>query len=271
QPISGYYSCGYYSSGAQNPSSFVRVYGSAGSSDYGQADQTFINDEIGWVQTAYSTMHGAGIKVMINHPPVAATPSGNELTLLQSVDGVVDENGFSLYGQYGPDSHNPGDFSNSLSWVQAVQNMGKAVFLTDYYNCQYVPANCSATSASQLSNLEVDWAASTYAIANNGGLGLFVAPQGVGEYSFRPELTTRPYGAPCGSATQTNGLYVRKFANGLAIVNASTSSQNYTLPNHAYTDVEQNAHNVPGPGGILSLGAADGAVLLVTDGSNGCS
>src|SRR5579875_3014300 len=272
-PTSGWYGCGVYTQwNGTTPvaSSFVRVYGSPSGGDSEQPDQTFINDLLNWVQTAKSTLGGAGIKVLVNHPASGTAPSGNDATLINSVDGVVDETGFTNYGQWGPDAGTPGDFATTLSWVQNVQSMGKAVFLADYYNCQYVPANCNFTSASQLSGAEADWAAATYAIANGGGLGMFIAPQGVGEYSYRPELTTS-YGAPCGPPVQSGSLYVRKFSKGLAIVNDSSSAQTYTLPNHAYTDIEQNHITIPGPGGTIAINRADGAMLLVTDGSNGCS
>lgn len=272
-PNSGWYGCGVYTQwNGTTPvaSSFQRVYGSASGGDSEQPDQTLINDLLNWVAQAKSTLGGAGIKVLVNHPASGTAPSGNDATLIGSVDGVVDETGFTNYGQWGPDAKTPGDFATTLSWVQNVQSSGKAVFLADYYNGQYVPANQNYTSASQLSGLEVDWAAATYAIANGGGLGMFIAPQGVGEYSYRPELTTS-YGAPCAGPTQSGSLYIRKFAKGLAVVNASTSTQTYTLPNHSYTDIEPNAHQVNGPGQLLTLAPADGAVLLINDGSNGCS
>jgi hypothetical protein len=256
-PQSGWYSCGVYTQGPNVPSSFQRVYGSAGSSDFDIADQTFISDELNWVATAKQILGAAGMKVLINHPPVGATPSGNEATLLGYVDGVVDENGFSNYGAFGPPGNNPGSFTDTLSWVQAVQNMGKAVFLADYF-CQ---SSCGS-SAGSLSGAQVDFALATYAIANSGGLGLYTAPQGVGQYSYRSEYSTS-YGTPCGAATQSGSLFVRKFQNGLAIFNNSTSAQSYTLPNHTYTDIEQGHIAISGPGAPITINGGDGAMLLL--------
>ena len=268
-PTSGWYGCGVYTQGPQNPSSFQRVYGSQGNSDLDVADQAFINDELNWVSTAKSQLGALGIKVLINHPPVGPTPSGNEATLLSYVDGVIDENGFTNYGQYGPDLRNPGNFTETLSWVQAVQGMGKAVFLADYYTCQYDAQNCpatSVTSATQLSDAESDWALSTYAIANSGGLGLFVAPQGVGEYSYRPEFS-KTYGAPCGAYTQSGSVFTRQFQNGFAVVDASTSPATVTLPSgNTYTDIATGAQ----ASGSLSLAPSTGSMLQLTSGT-GCN
>lgn len=250
----GWYGCGVYVNG-----SFQRVYGSPSGGDLNQPDPTFINDELNWVQTAKSTLGSMGIKVLVNHPPAGTTPTGNEVTLLNSVDGVIDENGFTNYGAYASDM--PTLFTDTLTWVQDVQNMNKAVWVADYY-CQ----GCGETSAAQLSPAQVDWALSTYAIANNGELGLYVAPQGVGEYSYRSEFS-EPYGAPCGSSTQNGNVYMRQFQNGLAVVNASTGSATATLPSgNTYSDIEGRG-NVSGS---LSLGPADGWMLLLSSGT-GCA
>jgi hypothetical protein len=261
-PYNGqYYDCGYYAQGVQNPSSFVPVYGGPGQDDWAKADGTFIQDELNWVQTAKNTLAQYNIKVLINHPPVSTTPSGNEATLLNSVDGVVDENGFTDYGQYAGEE--PTQFADTLSWVQYVQQqMHKAVFLADYF---FTQGSTSETSATQLADAQADWALSTYAIANNGGLGMFVAPQGVGEYSYRPEFSDT-YGAACGAYTQTGSLYTRAFQNGFAVVNASSNAANAPLPSgNIYTDIETGQS----VSGSITLAPATGSMLLLSSGT-GC-
>jgi hypothetical protein len=262
-PYNGqYYDCGYYAQGVQNPSSFVHVYGAAGQDDWAKADGQFIQDELNWVQTAKNTLAQYNIKVLINHPPVSTTPSGKEATLLNSVDGVVDENGFTDYGQYAGEE--PTQFAATLSWVQYVQQqMHKAVFLADYF---FTQGSTSETSATQLSDAQADWALSTYAIANNGGLGMFVAPQGVGEYSYRPEFS-KTYGAACGAYAQNGDLYMRQFQNGFAVVNASSNAANAPLPSgNIYTDIETGQSI----SGSMTLAPATGSMLLLSSGT-GCS
>lgn len=118
----------------------------------------------------------------------------------------------------------------------------------------------------------LDWGLATYAMADEGGLGLYVAPQGVGQYSYRSEFSDA-YGSPCSAMSEVGtNLYVERFSAGLAIVNAGSSAQSYTLPaNHTYTDIEQNHLNVPGAGGSVTVNGADGAMLLMTSSGNGCS
>ena len=261
-----YYDCGYYSqwnNGSPVAGSFQYVYGGPGENDFDQPDSTFINDLLNWVQTAKSDLASYNIKVLVNHPPTGATPSGNEETLLNSVDGVLDEQGFTDYGQFG--TQNPSLFTNTISWTQAVQGMNKAVFLADYF-CQS-SSGCNASSASGLSQGQVEYALATYAMANAGGLDLYVAGYGVDEPSYRPEFSDT-YGASCGAMTQpSSNLYMERFQGGLAVVNASPSSpQTVTLPsNHTYTDIESGA-TVPA---TYTLGPSQASMLLTT--GNGCS
>lgn len=259
-PQAGSYGCGIYPSGPAN-GNFQRVYGSASGGDLDQRDPTFIQDELNWLQTAKTALSQNGMYLLVNHPPDGSSPDSNEQTMLNTVDGVVIENGFTNYGEY-TSSGAPADFTTTLDWAQTVQSQyKKAVFLT-YYFCQ---ASCS-NSASSLSGAQVDYALATYALANLGGADAYIVPDGVDSYSYRDEYANDNYGAACGGGiTQNGSVYMEQFAHGLAIVNTGYSSQSVTLPSGiSYFDIEQRA-TITNP---MNVGATDGWMLLTN--GNGC-
>ncbi|HTX03423.1 MAG TPA: hypothetical protein VMD07_07065 [Candidatus Acidoferrales bacterium] len=268
-PQPGWYACGIYADGK-----FIRRYGSANGSDFGRADPAWIADLLNWIETARKIFDGDPklashhLKILVNHPILGETPNDDERQMLRSVDGVVVENGFTSYGHYiEPRSRLlPRLFTQSLSWMRAAQAIGIAVFVTDYFceggvtasgaSCSYNPLTLSAS--------QVDWALATYAIANDGGADVYIAPEGGDNYSYRPEYS-RVYGAPCGNVEQTGAVYTRRFQRGMAIVNASYTAQAISLPpHHTYTDIEGRTLTDP-----LTVNGADAYMLLTSAG--GCS
>lgn len=245
----------WYGCGVWQGNTFVRRYGSAGSSDFDVKDPAFAADIINWLAQARAYL-GSSYKIIVNHPPFDSSPDSNESQMLQYVDGMVDENGYTHYGTL----LTGGNFANTLSWVQLLQQQHKAALITDYF----CTGSTCPSDPSSLTPQQVDWALASYALGNDGGEDVYISPHGGSVYFYRPEYNTR-YGAACGSYTQVSSyVYVRKFQGALVIVNATGSSYSYTLPSgHQYHDVEGRAVNNP-----LTLGAPDAYVLLT---SNGCS
>lgn len=253
----GWYACGIYQNG-----SFVRRYGTAGSSDFDQADPAWISDLVNWlaqVQQIFATDSTLGphhLHIIVNHPVLNASPNSNEQTMLNYVDGMVDENGYTHYGTL----LSGGNFAGTLNWVEYLQSRHKAAFVTDYF-C--TGSSCS-NDVSSLTKAQVDWALASYALGNEGGEDLYTSPHGGSLYSYRPEYGTS-YGSPCGAYTQVSSyVYERKFQGALVVVNATGSSFTFTLPSgHTYNDIEGQSISNP-----LVLGPTTGYVLLT---SNGCS
>ncbi|MGH7660983.1 MAG: hypothetical protein ACRENA_08755 [Vulcanimicrobiaceae bacterium] len=264
KPQPGWYACGIYEHGT-----FVRRYGAAGSSDLGQPDPAWIGDAINWIATArriFNTQFtGKHFKIFVNHPILGDKPTAQELQLLHYVDGVAIEDGFTNYGQY-VRSGLPSLFTQTLSWMQAAQQNHVATFIIDYY-CDYgIAASGAACSydPSTLTASQVDWALATYAIGNSGGADVYIAPEGLDNFSYRPEYATS-YGKPCGTSTHDRSIFMRQFAGGLAIVNASYTAQTVRLPSkHVYTDIEGRTIGNP-----LTVSGADGYLLLTK--GNGCT
>ena len=262
KPQKDWYACGIFQSGR-----FVRRYGSAGRSDLNQPDPAWIADLVNWLATTRKIFNtdrklaSHHLKILVNHPILGSVPNNDEGKMLRSVDGVVVENGFTSYGQYVSSRSRllPGLFTQTLNWMQAAQSKHIAVFVTDYFCQGGVTVDGAACSydPSTLSASQVDWALATYAITNNGGADIYIAPQGGDNYSYRPEYA-KTYGAPCGSFTHEGDVYTRRFQHGIAIVNASYTAHAVSLPSHlTYTDIEGRVIGNP-----LTVKGADGYMLL---------
>lgn len=248
---------GWYGCGIWQGDTFVRRY----SGGHNAADPTWIADMQNWLATARNifntdaTLAPHHFKILVNHPLFDATPDANEAQMLQNVDGMLDENGFTHYGSL----YTGNQFMNTLSWMEYAQSHGKAIFITDYY-C--TGSSCS-TDPSTLTASQIDWALATYAIGNNGGAGVFISPKGGAIYTYRSEYA-KAYGAPCGAYTKSGTLVYRQFAGGFAVANSGTSAQTITLPaGHAYMDIGGRAVSNP-----LTVNGTD-AYMLTTSG-NGC-
>ena len=259
--VAGEYGCGTYDSGG----AFHRVFGGP----LNAQDPAFIAAMVNWVKTVGSALHGAGMKLIINHPLYNPPTDTNEQQMLGAADAMVYERGFTDYGKY-MDGEAPSLVSNALTWAQAAQSRHVAFLIADYLctgwnGTQAFNNNAPCpTDPSQIPAAQVDWALATYAIANTGGADVYISPQTGQMMSYRPEFSTT-YGQPCGSYTQLgSSVYERKFQGALVLVNAGTSSYSAALSSsHSYRDVEGRAVGNP-----LTLGPADGYVLLT---SNGCS
>lgn len=245
------YGCGTFDANGN----FVRRYGTQGQA-YNRNDPVFIQDMIAWVTYAGQRLHAAGLKLVINHPLYNSPSNSNEQSLLSQVDGMLDENGYTHYGQLLTGSN----FAGTLQWVEALQNTHKAAFVVDYF-CS--GSGCS-TDPSTLTAQQVDWALASYAIGNEGGEDVYISPKTGAMRSYRNEYSTR-YGAKCGSYSMIgSNVYMRKFQGALVVVNASGSPYSFNLPSgHSYSDIEGRPVSNP-----LNLGGADGYVLMT---SNGCN
>ena len=255
----GWYGCGIYTQGPSVPSSFVRRYNAPANAD----QSAWVADTEYWIAQAKATLHPAGIKVIVNHPPFGNTPNSNELQMLGNIDAMLDENGFTHYGTEASGNL----FTNTLSWMLYLQSHNIAFFITDYYCYKGTDPNtglaCTANPAS-LTAKEVDWALATYALGNNGGADLYVSPEGGATYTYRPEYA-KGYGIACAAYSKVGTAYVRRFTDGYAIVNpVGGTVQNITLPAHSYTDIEARALTKP-----LTVSAGDAYMLLTT--ANTCT
>lgn len=254
-PQKGWYGCGIYQNGQ-----FVRRY--TGPLD-NRNDATFNGDLLNWIQQARVNLGPMGIKIIVSHPPLGFSPDSNEQAMFNSIDGLMDENGFTHYGQPLGQS----GVAQTLNWMNLLQSRHIAFFATDYWCLNGTAPNGLAcpSDPSQMPAWEVDFSLASYALGNNGGADLFISPQGGAQYTFRPEYRTARYGSPCGSFTQSGAIFTRDFTKGFAVINTGGSAQAVNLPSHTYADVEGRAVSNP-----LTVAASDGYLLMRTDNTSGC-
>lgn len=245
---SGYYGCGIYSKGV-----FVRRYKSYN-------DLAWASDIVNWVKSAHyilnsnTTFAPYHLKLIVNHP--GGNISTYETTLASNVDADLDETGFTVYGRYQQSSS---FVTREATWMKFMQAHGVAVLINqDWGSLTVGPA-------------QRDYSAATYLLGNENAASIFVSPHtGYGvETFYHPEYTAANLGSPCGEYyggySSAPGLYYRKFAYGLVVVNAGGyGTERASLPSgHTYADLEGRAAYNP-----LSIAANDGYVLKTT---NGCS
>lgn len=245
---SGSYGCGVWQG-----NTFVKRYAS-------KSDSQWALDVVNWVKTAKSIITTDAniaphhLKLIINHP-AASTANPLEQSLLASADGALNETGFTNYGNY---TRSSTQFGISLKYMIYEQAHGVTAMLIDKF-----------IQSGALTPMQREWAIGTYLMGNNGNALMFATYGGLGtggygkEYYY-PEYATN-MGAPCEAVTGGPAIYERRFANGVVVVNAATTTQSASLPlAHVYIDIEGRSVTSPMP-----VGPTDAYVMTTTAGT-GC-
>ena len=260
--VSGDYGCGVYPDATSaNPyaGTFSAVYQST-------TDPQWTADILNWVEQARAATSAAGLALLVNHPAGSIT-NPNEQTLARNVDALVDEAGFSDYGNY-QNGSNAGLFSTTYAYAEWLEAQGVEFVDIDRY---------AFSGESEPSSDQLEWSIATYLMANEGNEDLYVnannsSTSGYGTEQYHQEYAT-PIGQPCsamygGSSYSANDpqIYYRRFTGGMVVVNSGSSApEQATLPtDHTYTDIENRAVTNP-----LTVDSSDAFVMTTT--GNGCS
>jgi hypothetical protein len=252
---SGEWGCGVYGRNG----AFTKVYQST-------TDPQWTADILNWVEQARSATSAAGLALIVNHP-IGSITNPNEQTLVRNVDALVDEGGFSDYGNYTSPSDS-GVFGATYQYAEWLEGQGVGFIDIDRY---------ALSNETEPTSDQVEWSIATYLMANEGNEELYVnadntASSGYGTEQYHQEYAT-PIGQPCSAMYGGSGydpknpqIYYRRFTGGMAVVNSGSSApEEATLPaNHAYTDIEGRPVTDP-----LAIDSADAYVLTTT--GNGCS
>jgi hypothetical protein len=243
---SGEYACGIW-----NGATFVRRYS-------GVHDPAWTADMIAFVKatrqivTTDSTLAPYHLKVIVNHPP-GPMSNPNEQTLLQYIDGMVDEAGYANYARYNT-SVDKNLFAFTAAYLVALQKRKIAAFIINSFKDAAVTP------------LQREYAVATYFMSDQGGQDMYVSPGPGGSQENFPEYSVR-LGQPCEDFHGGPYLYERRYSGGLVLVNSGSLPAAFvdaSLPdNHTYTDIE--GRKVTNP---LPVASSDAYVLTTT---NGCS
>jgi hypothetical protein len=133
--------------------------------------------------------------------------------IIQHVDGVLDESGFTHYGD---------GYITGTTWLQmvnlihSIQAQHKPYYVVDEF------------PKSPVSTADAQWALASYLMAKDHLAYLFYnGTQAYGSDMRHPEYSAQ-VGIPTTTMFQSQGVYWRLYSNGLALVNPS-SSQTYTV------------------------------------------
>lgn len=210
----------------------------------GTEDAQWRADVLTWVTRMQQALHN------LPHP-LALVPnlgigavSLNDSTLqniVSHVDGVLDESGFTNYGQgYVTD----GDWFQTIRFIENVQNQSKA-----YYSVNEFP--------SSLSNADIEWAIASYLMCKQHSASLFISL--IQQYGI--DLHTNVYlaqiGEPRSNMYQGQNVYWRDYTHGISIVNPSSSATYTVKLTGQYTDLDGSP-----VGQTLMLPPHSGKVLL---------
>jgi hypothetical protein len=223
---------------------------------------------IAWAKTLSSSLHHSfasplALAVNTSIASFAGPINGqggdpNVRSLFNNVDIVLDEAGFSIWGNYVGDS----GFNNLVRWSEYVQSQSKAFLVADDWNLQ----------KSVPTTHEVDYSLATYLMGKEQASALYIGKNDMygtqnyyQQYNAAIGKACAPmYGGPDDPKFNGERVYLRVFSGGLAIVNVDQHKQFLVkLPKQDYTNIEGG--NVRSP---ITIGPNSGFVLLSP---GGCS
>jgi hypothetical protein len=226
----GDYGCGVYR--GPGLTNFHRLFsGQAG-------DPAWSSAVAAWAAQSHAYLHALPKPLWLianNVPQDMQFGDPRETALLANVDIVLDEAGFSQYGNYVDDAA----LTNIAQWAEYIQSQGEGFLVVD----NWAGSSQSPTSA------QVGYSMATYLLVKEAAAGLFVAakdPYGAERWQQSYQALI---GAPCAPMTVTgSSVFTRRYSSGFAAVNNDpASSASIALPrNETYVDV-QTGRLVPNP------------------------
>ena len=207
----------------------------------------YVGNIFNWGSYMYRALHVLNVSIAMNFSFDFGS-SRQSYKMYQYMDIAVDERGFTNRGKP------QGKYLSLSEWLN---NMAALQFL-DANGKGFVSINEMPEYFSNVSQAEKQWALANYLLVK--GQYSYIAISGIQEYG--QTLITPEYSAAVGHALgpmyQSQGVYMRDFSNGLAIVNPSSDKQtfNIILPSGVYQDLYGNYLN------LLALGPQSGIVLL---------
>jgi len=217
-------------------------------------DAAYRQSVLTWAQQMHYFIHirfpQAVMAVNFSYDPNFASDSN---ILSNYVDFYIDEQGFTNGNNASPTSPSTWYFTDStwsgkINWIQNTLHLRHGFFSI---NQEPVPF-------ANVTNDQVQWVLANYLLVKNNASFLYICGEQQYGYAFlRPEYAAQ-IGSPLDALYQNQGIYLRDFTNGVAIVNPS-SSFTYTLllPGAGYKDLYGNVLRSP-----LIMPAHSGLVLI---------
>jgi hypothetical protein len=203
---------------------------------------------LNWIREIRSRLaaHRYPKGLVINCPPNSAYDDEQIASIVANVDGILDEEGFTFFAL----GRGNVEWLLKLRRMIEIQNQGVAFYSVNYVN------NFPPTQE------EVNWILGSFLMGREHSAYIVITEDVVENY-FGPTWPHLPefdqdVGHPCSAMTASQGIYVRDFSKGMAVVNPSnTSSYMFTLPPGNFTDL----YGAPVEGDIF-LEPLSGKVLV---------
>jgi len=213
-------------------------------------DPTWSTDVVNWLTQMQSALHSLSHPLALIPNLSGISPGDPMMTqVLNHIDGVLDERGFTSWG----DGHLTGaQWVQSIGLMELVQQQNKPYFGINLFH-KVTPAG-------------IQWALASYLMGKEHAAALFISTVNrYGSDAWRSEYSAL-IGSPKGAMYQAQNVYWRSYSGGVSIVNPS-ATRSYTIilsPGYHYVDL---SGNVVGP--TIMMAPHSGNVLLST--SNGAS
>jgi hypothetical protein len=187
----------------------------------------YIVNVLRWAHLMYTSMHAMNVSVAMNFSYDLNHPTESN-QIYRNLDIALDERGFTNSGG-SQDTYFSGE--TWLTYVNALQRL-------DAGGRGFVSINEFPESFEQISQDEKQWALANYLLVK--GRYSYIAITGQQEYGVL--LTAPEYSAPIGHALndmyQSQGVSMRDFSNGKAIVNPTRDKTvTLTFPGSVYQDL----------------------------------
>jgi len=211
-------------------------------------DQQWIADIITWLtemqQALHSLPHPLALIPNLSLAPLNPNDSYTQ-QILQHIDGVLDEGGFTRYSHgYLTDE----DWVQHINFIQAVQAMHKPFYIVN----QFPPP--SVTTG------EIQWALSSYLMSKDSLSAVFISLRQAYGSDSRYDEYNAPIGKPINEMYLAQHVYWRDYSNGRVVVNPSstnTYSVSMNVPSGHFVDLYGNYI-----GQTITLPPHSGIVLL---------
>lgn len=235
--------CGHYDDQGQ----WVQDYPGA-KSPY---DPRWQADMLSWLQYLRDAIHAyaPGARLGMNYNPVE---DGDSPALYQQVFKIVDvvweEGGFTYWGvqRLSTDYMWNQQFA-AMKWLAAQPDKG--LFING------VSGGHTSRTASQISFDDRQWVIGNYLLTKGAHTYTVITPDAYGSFTDFPEYNI-PIGSPQGDASESEGVWIRRFTGGWSIVNPDTITHTITVPT-GFTDAQ--GHSVQGD---VALSPTSALILL---------
>jgi len=236
--------CGHYTRSGE----WVRQYSG------GPNSKAFRRDALDWEAATYHHVHEQNptATLQVNYSYQSNQSVADNLKMMTTTDLLFDERGYTEYGTPGGNVPSPAEWETITTALSYTQSKGVC----------YMTNGEEPELTTQISQEERLWVIANYLLVKNNCTYMYMTgfgadgAQDYGTLVQFPEYSIR-IGHALGERVKWQGVWMRAFSGGLALVNSSDRAAEVELPAGQWTDVNGNA-----AGPKITMGQQTGVVLL---------